>query len=332
MAYNNWSKKTIFPNREALTFKDFMWKKESFVKKIMDRLSYKKDVFIAVTGRTGSGKSHFTANLCFKYFEKEKNFIKNDGSFMYDDDNFIIDPEEFAAKMITNKGSVLFVDEAIGTVDRQAWQSKLSQTIIQRKNRNRKLFNIYFLLFPYEKEINPRLASHLTMWIHLRRKKAKNKSQKDYAIAEIYCSSSAFKGSKGLDIQAILDRDEKYRKEHPNAKTVPAFIHGEWIGRIKCFALTPGYERRYEKLVDDKKAAGELSDDEKIKFGMMENLSPEAYIINAIKKLKDGEISSKKELWETLKKQTSYTNSKLKADLNFQLNLNELPSFAKLPF
>lgn len=324
MSSKYYSKKTVFPNREALVFKDFWWKKQSIINAMKLRIEDHKDVFIAVTGRTSSGKSHLTANFCFKYFGKELNFVKNDGSMMYEDENFIIDPEEFAAKMITNKGSVLFVDEAIAAVDRQSWQSKLSQTIIQRKNRNRKLFNIYFLLLPFEKEINPRLASHLSLWIHCRRKK-------NSGTAEVYCSSSAFKGSRGLDIQAILDRDEKYRKENPNAKVVPGFIHPEFIGRIETHALTAGLEKRYNDLVDRKKATGELSEEEKVKFGIIDNLSPEGYIHNAVKKVIEGEITNKKELWNLLKQQTKLSHTKLKSQLDFELKLEGLPSFAKLP-
>lgn len=160
--------------------------------------------------------------------------------------------------MITNKGSVLWIDEGRDSSNRQAWQSKINQTIIGRKNKNRKLFNIYFLLLPFEREVDPRLAGHITMWIWVRR-----------GVAEIYTSSPNFKGSKGLDIQAILDRDEKYRKENPNAKIVPPFVHPEFVGRLFFSALTPGYKKQYDDLVEEKHATGELSEEEKVKYGII---------------------------------------------------------------
>jgi len=49
---------------------------------------------------------------------------------------------------------------------------------------------------------------------------------------------------------------------------VPPIIHPEYCGRIAFAKLTTGLERRYKALVQEKKATGELTDEEKIKYGI----------------------------------------------------------------
>jgi hypothetical protein len=56
---------------------------------------------------------------------------------------------------------------------------------------------------PYEAEFDPKLASHLHIWIWIRR-----------GVGEIYVKRSGVKGGKGLDIKEILDREQKWLKEN----------------------------------------------------------------------------------------------------------------------
>jgi len=160
---------------------------------------------VLITGDTGSGKSHFTGTLCFKHAEKEDNFILNDGTKMFlPEENFIISPEEFAYKMITKEGQVLWGDEFRRGANRRDWYSPINKAILDRKNSNRKLFNIYFLCMPFESEFDPKLAVHLHMWIWVRR-----------GVGEVYVKRSGVKGGRGLDIQIILEREAKWLKENP---------------------------------------------------------------------------------------------------------------------
>ncbi len=265
-----------------------------------------------------SGKSNLIGNFCLKDFSKIPNFITNEG-MMFDRDNFIISPAEFAAKMITQKGSVLWIDEGRDAVNRQKWFSEINQTVASRKNRNRKNFNIYFLLLPYEKEVDPKLASHLTMWLWVRR-----------GVAEVYCKTSGRKGGTGLNIQKILDREEKYLKENPRSNFVFPTVHPEYIGRIFFNKLTAGYAKEYDKLVEEKKAVGELSEEEKLAFGIVEKLTPERIINNAIDGIKDRTMTNKRELWNHLKKETELDDTKLLKSLNFYLKLEGFDSFGKL--
>lgn len=318
MASWNGSKKTIYPNRDAVKFKKNEISHQTFVKALIERLKIEKDVFILVTGDTGAGKSNLVGNLCLRNFAKIPNFISNEG-MMFERDNFIISPAEFAAKMITQKGAVLWVDEGRDAVNRQKWFSEINQTVASRKNRNRKNFNIYFLLMPYEREIDPKLASHLTLWLWVRR-----------GVVEVYCKTSGRKGGHGLNIDKILDREEKYLKENPKSNFVFPTIHPEYIGRIYFSKLTAGFAREYDKLVEEKKAVGELSEEEKLAFGLVEKLTPERIINNAIDDIKKREITNKRELWNRLKKETELDDSKLLKTLNFYLKLEGFDSFGKL--
>ena len=260
-----------------------------------------------------------TGNFCLKYFSKEDNFILNDGTKMFTKDNFITTAEEFAVKMITQSGKVLWVDEGRSSVSRRDWYNKMNKTIIGRKNTNRKLRNIIFLLLPFEREIDPNMVSHATLWFWVRR-----------GTVEIYAAAPNFKGSKGLDIQSILDREDKYRAENPNCTMVLPYIHPEFIGRLHFKALTPGYKKEYDDLVEEKEAAGSLTEEEKLKFGIIEQASPETIIKNIVEQVKNGEVSNKKDIWDALKKETNLDDTKLLKQLNFYLKLDGLPTFSKL--
>ena len=319
MAYN-FTKKTIFPHRYSKLFIDYWMTHTAFWNAMLRRLEIEKDVLVIVTGDTGVGKSHMVGNFCFKKAEHEDNFVLNDGSKMFiPEEDFIIDPDEFAVKMITKKGNVIWVDEGRDSVSRRNWASALNKTIISRKNKNRKLRKIVFLLLPYEAEIDPQMAKHATIWIWV----------KSRGVAEVYCKRSGVKGGSGLNIHSILDREAKYFKENPKATVVFPSIHPEFIGRMKFGKLTANLEKRYNELVDKKKATGELSDEEKIKYGIEIVKDPKELVIEAIQKIKDGEIKDKKTLWEEMEKMDGDDKEKLRL-LNFYLKLEGWSSFNNL--
>lgn len=312
-------RKTIFPHREAKKFKQFKWTFSAFVLSLITRIKIEKDAFVLVTGNTGAGKSHFVGNVNLKFLAKEKNFIKKEKENIFEKRNFIIDPREFAVKMITEQGSSLWIDEGRDSVNRQRWHSEINQIIASRKNRNRKNFNIYWLCMPYETEIDPKIEKHLTLWVWIRR-----------GVGEIYCSASGRKGGKGLSIQEILKREENWLKENPKATFIMPTIHPEFVGRIFFNKLTAGYRRQYEALVEKKKAVGELTEEEKEQYGIIETRSPESYIKESIKNIKEAKITDKKTLWNDLKKKTKLDDDKLLKSLNFYLKLDGFGAFTKL--
>jgi len=266
-----------------------------------------------------SGKSHFTGTFCFKHAMKEPNFILNDGTMMFNPkENFIIDPDEFAYKMITKEGQVLWGDEFRRGANRRNWYSPINKAIIDRKNQNRKLFNIYFLCLPFEREFDPALGSHLTLWIWVRR-----------GVGEIYCKRSGVKGGTGLNIQAILDREEKYLKENPKKTIVNPTIHPEYVGRIAFAKLTAKLERQYKELVKVKRATGDLTDKEKKKYGIVDEQTPEKMVQKAVEMISNGEVKDKKQLWNELDVLKIPDDKKLKM-LNFYLKLEGFDGFNKL--
>lgn len=317
---NNYFKKTVFPHRYSKIFYDYWMTHTALWGAMINRLKDEKDVLVLVTGDTGSGKSHMVGNFCFKKAEKEDNFVMDDGSKMFiAEEDFIIDPDEFAVKMITKAGNVLWIDEARDGVSRRNWASQINKTIISRKNKNRKLRKIVFLLIPYEAEIDPQMAKHATLWIWV----------KSRGVCEVYCKRSGVKGGSGLNVQSILDREAKYFKENPKSTVVFPTIHPEFIGRLKFGKLTANLEKRYLELVDMKKATGELSDEEKIKYGIEIVKEPKEVVQDAIKKIRDGEIKDKKSLWETLDG-CDLEDAKKITLLNFYLKLEGWDGFNKL--
>jgi len=317
---NNYFKKTVFPHRYSKIFYDYWLTYTALWTAMINRLKNEKDVLVIVTGDTGTGKSNLVGNICFKFAEQMDNFVMNDGSKMFiPEEDFIIDPDEFAVKMITKAGNVLWIDEARDGVSRRNWASNINKTIISRKNKNRKLRKIVFLLLPYEAEIDPQMAKHATIWIWVKQR----------GVCEVYCKRSGVKGGSGLNIQSILDRETKYFKENPKSTVVFPTIHPEFIGRLKFGKLTANLDRRYRDLVEMKKATGELSDEEKIKYGIEITKEPKDIVIEAIEKIKSGEIKDKKTLWESLD-ECDLDDDKKKKLLNFYLGLENWGSFNKL--
>lgn len=319
--YNKgYRKKTIFPNRYSKMFYDFWWTHAALWGAWMQRLKEDKDAFVLITGDTSTGKSHLAGNLIFKKAMKEDNFILNDGGKMFiPEEDYIIDPEEFSVKMITSSGRVLWGDEFLKSSDRQSWFDPINKAIITRKNTNRKLNNIYIVLQPYETQFNPKLASHLTLWIWVKKR----------GVAELYTRVSGRKGGKGLDIQGIIEREEKYRRENPKSNFVPPTIHREYVGRMAWGKLTKKLERLYNDLVEKKSSTGNLTDEEKIKYGIDVKKEPKDIVMDSIEKIKNGEINDKKTLWNGLNEVGLEDDKKLKL-LNFYLKLEGWSSFSKL--
>lgn len=319
MYSSNYRKKTIFPHRYSKIFYSFWWSHNALWMAMLERLKIEKDVMVLITGDTGSGKSHFTGTFCFKHALKEDNFILNDGTKMFiPEDNFIISPEEFAYKMITKEGQVLWGDEFRRGANRRDWYSPINKAILDRKNTNRKLFNIYFLCMPFEAEFDPKLGGHLHIWIWVRR-----------GVGEVYVKRSGVKGGTGLNIQAILDREEKYLKENPRKTIVNPCIHPEYCGRIAFSKLEKKWETKYQKLVKEKKATGDLTEEEKKKFGIEVRKKPEKIVQEAVEMIKAGQIKDKKSLWNAVSGIKETTEKKVKM-LNFYLKLEGYDSFNKL--
>jgi len=317
---NNYFQKTIFPHRYSKIFYDYWMTHTALWAAMINRLKDEKDVLVIVSGDTGVGKSHMVGNFCFKKAEQTDNFVENDGSKMFvAEEDFIIDPDEFAVKMIQKKGNTIWLDEGRDAGSRRNWASKINKTIISRKNKNRKLRKIVFFLLPYETEVDPQLAKHATIWIWVKAR----------GVAEVYCKRSGVKGGSGLNIQSILDRETKYFKENPKSTVVFPTIHPEFIGRLKFGKLTAKLEKRYLDLVEMKKATGELSDEEKIKYGIEIVKEPKEVVLESIQKIKDGDIKDKKGLWESMDDVALDDEKKVKL-LNFYLKLEGWDGFNKL--
>ena len=319
MMQSHFRQKTIFPHSYSKIFQDFWWSHTALWNAMLGRLKIEKDVMVLITGDTGSGKSHFTGTFAFKHGMDEDNFILNDGTKMFiPDENFIISPEEFAYKMITKEGQLLWGDEFRRGANRRDWYSPINKAILDRKNANRKLFNIYFLCMPFESEFDPKLAGHLHIWIWVRR-----------GVGEVYVKRSGVKGGEGLNIQAILEREQKYLKENPKKTLVPPIIHPEYCGRIAFCKLTAGYERMYKELVKAKKAVGEMTDEEKLKYGVEIKKSPKELVKSVIDRIKSGELKDKRTAWDSLEEVEESDEKKIKL-MNFYLKLEGWDNFNKL--
>ena len=237
--------------------------------------------------------------------------------------HFIIDGDEFAYKMITEQGSSLWYDEAREGSNRQGWYDKVNKAIKQRKNTNRKLFNVYWFCMPLETEFDPKLAAHLTAWIWVKKRTTKG------AVCEIYVSNNQRKGGRGLDIEAIIKREEKWLKENPKKTTIDPTIHPEYCGRMLFAAFSKDEEKRYNDLVKIKSATGKLTEDELKKFGIESSKTDEQEAEEISKKIASGVINDKITAWDAMKKMNVPDKKKMEL-VSFYLKLFDLGTFNKV--
>lgn len=315
--YKNFNRKTIFRDRDAAKFYHYYIPQKKLCEALRDRIKINKDSTVLATGFTGVGKSTIIGKLCFNFFENMDN-VKIEGEKMFSDDNFVVDPEVWAAKMITDKGNVLFVDEARDGISSKSWNSKINKTIVSRKNKNRKRGIVSFILLPYETEVDKSFLKHITMWIFIKKR----------GVAEVYVASNSRKGGQGLSVQRIIDREAKWFKENPRRTAVDPTIHKEYIGSVVFTAFTKAEEKRYNKLVDKHHASGKLTDEEEEKMNpTMDKKELEKQIPMVLDEVEAGTVKSKREMWDKLKGLTKFDDALLIRHINRHLKIRGFKNF-----
>jgi len=317
MAFKLWNKKRISIDRDAKMFYHYSISHKTLCKALVQRIKLMKDAVILVTGSTGVGKSTLATKLCFEHFEQIDN-LKVPGEKMYTDENFIVDPEDYASRMIIDKGSVLLWDESRDGLSSKNWNKEINKTIVSRKNKNRKRGIISFILLPYEGEVDKSFLKHVTMWIWIKKR----------GLAQVFVASNSRMGGHGLSIPIIIDRQEKWLKENPRRRIVPAIIHQEYIGTIVFGALTKAQEIRYNGLVEKHHATGKLSEEEEEKINpMMTKKEIETQIPLILDEVAEGKFKNKREMWDKAKELTSLEDKELIAYFNRHLKIRGLKRF-----
>ena len=317
MAFKDWSKKTIFPDTDAKVFFHYSLPQNKLCKALRDRIKANKDSTVLISGITGCGKSTLVGKLCFNFFSDLDN-VKVEGEKMFTDDNFIVDPEDLATKMITDKGNTLWVDEARDGLSSKNWNSKINKTIVSRKNKNRKRGIVSFILLPYEKEVDKSFLNHITMWIFIKKR----------GVGEIYVANNSRKGGQALSVQRIIDREEKFYKENKRKRSVRPIIHSEYIGNIYFGAFSIAENKRYEALVKKHHASGKLTEEEEEKLNPVADAKElEKQIPLALDEIENGVIKSKRELWDKLKEITKFDDALLIRHINRHLKIRGYKNF-----
>lgn len=315
--YKSSNKKTIFPDTDAKMFHHFEISHKSLCEALRNRIKSNLDSTILISGQTGVGKSTLVGKFCFNFFQEFDN-IKIEGEKMYSDKNFIVDPDDYAAKMITDKGNVLWLDEAIDSLSSKNWNSKINKTIISRKNKNRKRGIVSFILIPYETETDKAFLKHVTMWIYIRKR----------GISEVFVSNNSRKGGQGLSIQRIIDREDKWFKENPGKRSIRPIVNPEYIGNLYFGAFSKAEEKRYNALVEKHHATGKLSDEEQDRMNpIMDKQELEKQIPLILDEVEAGTIKSKREMWDKLKELTKFDDALLIRHINRHLKIRGFKNF-----
>lgn len=321
MAYKTFNKKTIYIDRDAKLFHHYGISMATACGMMMERIKIKKDATCLITGITGVGKSTLAGKFCFNYFSDMDN-TRVEGDKMYTDDNFIIDPEDYAKRMIKDKGSVIWWDESRDGLSSKNWNKEINKTIVSRKNKNRKRGIVSLILLPHEGEVDKSFLKHITMWIWI----------KNRGIAYVFVAANPRMGGHGLSIPRIIERQDKWLKENPTRRAVPPTIHPEFIGTIAFGALSKEHEKRYDKMVDQHKATGELEDGEDEIDNTITKEDIEKLIPVLLDKVENDEIKTKRELWEIAKEETNLDDKKLIAYFNRHLKIRGFKNFNSFEF
>lgn len=308
--------RTIFSDRDAKKFKRFAWSMPKLVTAMCERIEQKRDETVLVTGKTGVGKSTIVGKLCFNHFQDKDNILVPEEK-MFEDSNFVIDPKKYAALMVSKKGCVIWLDEAVDSVNRRNWHSKINNLIVNRKNKNRKNGIISFVVLPYEKEVDKNFMKHINMWIWVYKR----------GHAQVFVAGNHRKGGESLNVDKIIERENKYLKENPNTTFVPPWIHPEFIGNIAFGSFSKQEEKRYENLITENKAVGELSEEEEELVNPVDHKEPEEYIPEVLDSIEKGEIKSKREMWDKLKELTKFSDALLVRHINRHLKIRGYKTF-----
>ena len=112
-----------------------------------------------------------------------------------------------------------------------------------------------------------------------------------------------------------------------NAKSMDIFVQPPDLRRRnKDFDLI---DKLYKELVKSKKATGDLTDEEKKKYGIVEEQTPENIVQDAVEAIREGKIKDKKTLWNELSLIKIPDDKKVKM-LNFYLQLEGFDTFGRL--
>lgn len=320
--YNKQPNKTIRIDRDAKMFYHYGISMATICNCMRERIVIKKDATTLITGVTGSGKSTLAGKFCFNYFSDMEN-PKIPGETMYNDNNFIIDPEDYAKRMIQDKGSVLWWDESRDGLSSKNWNKEINKLIVSRKNKNRKRGIVSLILLPHEGEVDKSFLKHITMWIWI----------KERQTAHVFVASNPRMGGHGLSIPKIIERQDKWLKENPTRRAVPPTIHPEYIGTIAFGALSKKQEERYDNLVEKHKATGELQDQEDInKDGEIDKKELEKIVPELLDQVESGKIKNKRNLWELAKEMTQLDDKKLVSMFNRHLKIRGYKAFSSFEF
>lgn len=315
--YNKYKeKKTVHQDRDARVFYHYSISHKTLCETLVKRIELKKDNVILITGPTGSGKSTLAGKMCFNFFENMDNIL-TPGEKMYTDSNFIINPEDFAKRMINDKGSVLWWDESRDGLSSKNWNKEINKTIVSRKNKNRKRGITYLILLPHEGEVDKSFLKHVTMWIWI----------KERRIGQVFVAANPRMGGFSLSIPNIIDRQNKWLKENPNRRVVLPTIHPEYVGNIIFGAMTSEQEKRYDRLVEKHQATGKLSEEEQEQGSEISKEEIEEIIPKIIDMVSSGEIKTKREMWDRAKEATKLSDSKLISYFNRHLGIRGLKKF-----
>ena len=110
--------------------------------------------------------------------------------------------------------------------------------------------------------------------------------------------------------------------------SIRPIVHPEYIGNVFFGAFSKAEEKRYNALVEKHHASGKLTDEEEEKLNPVADAKElEKQIPLALDGVENGEIKSKRELWDKLKDITKFDDALLIRHINRHLKIRGFKNF-----
>ena len=228
---------------------------------LADRILFKKDNLVLVTGRRGSGKTTLALKIVIgfdklkeieEYYNKEANKGKEEikkydlstlKAFELENDMAFTRKKLQDLCRNTRHGFIL-ADEAIVNTARRNAMTKANKILHEVLTINRKNANTVLFCLPSIEDFDISMLQYVTHWIHIH----------DRGVGAILLPEprSIF-GRKTWDVDRMKKVYEKFKEENPTIVQVPYWLFDNFRGYIRFGALRKDIEEKYLRIAHEEK-------------------------------------------------------------------------------
>jgi|GEM_PF-1415402 len=278
---------------------------------LLDRILNKKDNFVLITGKRGSGKTTLGIKLIMgftdiksneEYYNEEKNALLGDSEkveYSFNDftpfnmeKHICFSKKELQTLWKEETMAFILADEAIVNANRRNAMTKDNKILTEIITINRKNYNTVIFCMPSVEDFDLSILQYVSHWIHI----------DDRGLGAVLLPNppSLF-GRKSWDIDKMKKIYEKFLDSNLSMSSVPYWLFDNFRGYINFKALTAGVERKYNEIATLKKNADsdelELENVPKSRRGSLNDEQKEK-VEEIVNKMINGDICESKDYYK----------------------------------